>query len=299
MSKILPVIFMAILAAVFGGMDFYMQKQKHEGQAFGLTEYIASRQMAIAAYSKPPSLANAMPEQLPGWEVRSFKADDLVILAGRAPTAKEAENFIDTLGKENLGKLMTSGVETVDLALYKGDTGLRLSGVHLAANGGMPMQAMQAQVAFMKAIETIEAVTLPRDFAVVDGVTFIELGLSENDDPALRSFRATLTDAVTITATTRSTDDAAIAEVLSSVDFVMLNSLLKDPLPNITDSSVALAAAEAVAAEEPGALAKITQKVSGSQEVADAETPSVKGTVGKITSKGCVRRAGKLECPKN
>ena len=296
MSKLLPILFVAILAAVVGGMDFYMQKQKHDGQAFGLTEYLASRQIAIAAYSKPPSLANAMPEQLPGWEVRRFKADDLAILAGRAPTQKEAEHFIDARGQENFGKMLTKGVQSVDLALYKGDTGLRLSGVYLAASGGIATQALQRQAAFMKALSTIETAE-PRAFAVVDGVTFEELGHGENDDPALRSFRATLTDAITITAVTRSTDDAAIAEALSSVDFVMLNSLLKDPLPNITDSSVALASAEAeaVVAEETGALAKIMQKVNGSQEVADAGTAAS----AEATQKACVRRAGKLDCPKN
>lgn len=297
MSKLLPILFVAILAAVVGGMDFYMQKQKHPGQVFGLTEYMASRQLAIAAYSRPPSLANAMPEQLAGWKVHRFQAEDLAILAGRPPTQQESEWFIDSRGQENFGKLLTKGVETVDLALYKGDIGLRLSGVYLAADGGLPTQALQAQAAFMKAIEDADAAAPPLEFAVVDGVTFQELAPGENDDPALRRFRATLTDAITITAVTRSTDDAVIAEALSAVDFVMLNSLLNDPLPNITDSAASTASADAVdgagSAEEPGALSKIMQKVGGSQEVAAA------GSSAEASQKACVRRAGKLDCPKN
>ena len=301
MSKLLPVLFVAILAAVLGGMDFYLQKQKAGDQPFGLTEYLASRQIAIAAISRPPSLENAMPQQLPGWTIHKFAAADLAILTAKAPTPEDAEEFAKTRQAEKLGLMVTPSAKLSDLALYKGDISIRLVATLIVDDGSMASGALRAQNAFMKGMTESAAPgqTGTRDFAAVDGVTFVELPKDPNSPADIRLLRATLGDVATVTAVTRSTDDAAIAEALSAVDFVMLNSLLKEPLPNISDSSVTLASAEAEVSEEPGALAKIMQKVNGSQDVADAGTAASAESGGEATQKACVRRAGKLDCPKN
>ena len=50
MSKILAVVFGLIACSVALGMDFYLQMQKHDGQAFGVMDYVALRSAgAIAA----------------------------------------------------------------------------------------------------------------------------------------------------------------------------------------------------------------------------------------------------------
>ncbi len=302
MTKFLPVLFVVLLAAVVGGLDFYVLKQKHVGQAFGLAEYMAARQQALGAGSGPFSLAKAMPAQLPGWQVHPFTTEDLALISGRAPTVQESEAFIAARNQENLAMQKTEAVERVDLALYKGETGIRLTGVFLAPDGSVATQALQAQNAFINGLAAAAADTAPRDFVVVDGVQIAELARGATADPALRLFRATLTDAITVTAFTRSTDDEAIAEVLAAVDFVMLNALLADPLANIADSTAAETPQDTAApAKAANPLSSITQKVSGAR-VADAGTVSsvtAPETAATAPQKACVRRAGKLVCPKN
>lgn len=303
MSKLLPVLFVAILAAVFGGMDFYMQKQKAGDQPFGLTDYLAARQIAVAAISSPPSLEKAMPQQLPGWTIHRFEAEDLSIITARAPSPQEAEDFAKTRQNEKLGLTLTPSAQLSDLAMYKGDTALRLVATLILDDGSMASGALMAQNKFMKGM--IEGAapgqTGTGDFAMVDGVTFVELPKDPDSPEGTRRLRATLGDAATVTAVTRSTDDATIAQALASVDFVMLNSLLKAPLPNVANSPVILASDQTAAPEEPSALAKIMQKSSGTQEVADAgNTTDASTEPGPAApQKACVRRAGKLNCPKN
>lgn len=98
MSKILPVLFVLILGMVGVGMDFYLFRQGHEGQAIGFVDYVKSRAngavaaaetasgMELAAADAP---ADAAAEPAEGAEpvVKEKPAVVSLTKGGKAPSA--------------------------------------------------------------------------------------------------------------------------------------------------------------------------------------------------------------------
>jgi hypothetical protein len=278
MSKLVPVLFFSIMASAVVGMDYYFQRQRLDGQDLGLKAYVSMRLSDYKLSRAQASLATALPEKIDGWEIHPFAADDLKILTGAATTAKQAESFADAKGQQAFGMMVTTGVKRVDLALYKGETGIRLSGTHLAESGGLQTQALSMQNGFMKMLTDLESEG-PRLFVTVQGVDVLELPPAPDGDAGLRQFRATLTDAITVTASTRSPDDAAIREAFAAVDFPQLNSLLATPLPQIDAQAAMILPAEQM---EDAAPAHVQEVDAGSSTDA--------------AKKPCIRKAGKLLC---
>lgn len=297
MSKIIPIAFFCVMGAVGVGMDYHLYTQRVErfagvGVAPGAS-YISDVQQRIALARKEKS-DGMLAQNLPGWDVHKFAAADMVILTGAGATTEQAEAFQDVSSREAFGMAVTPGVKKTDYALYKADQGVALSIIQLASNGGIATQALMAQNSFVKMLGDLDGGG-PVDFATVDGVTVVELPKAAKADPALRSFRATLTDAITVNLATRSADNALILEALGAVDFVGLNAELKEPLPGVVEKMAALSRDAGAASQQEAALpdAKAAQGSAAEQVAQQQAVPDTPAAGGMP----CVRRAGVLTCP--
>ena len=180
MSKLSLAVFAAIVVSTLFGLDFFLQRQKYPDQPFGLADYVSHRSDDIAvtsaaaseAFSPAAGLSSALPATLPGWDIHRFGSDDLPILTGSPATKEQIEGFSRQASNEGFGMAVTKGVNKTDLALYKGETGIRLVGIYLAASGGIggiAAEGLRRQNSFMQMLNSLEAPE-PVLFLTVQGV---------------------------------------------------------------------------------------------------------------------------------
>lgn len=317
MSKILPVVFVLILGMVGVGMDVYLYQQKGkvpgalDAQASdGYLAYVAQRlqSQAQTAAVADMDLATYLPAAPAGWDRRAFEVSDAEALSGR-PYIK-TDLALDSTNDMISGMRTTriSGRHIVDTYL-SGDTRIIVAvsfGPAGIADSFLGKMTSEIQSGIDSGGAFNDSV-----FAFVKGVNFVSNAQISVDHQTkietpvgYRRFDAKLGQQARFVIMTNATD-AELLQVITQIDVVGLNANLQNPEPQVHVDKPVLAAAElkalsgpdlaalgaALAPPQPGKV-KLAEVAKGKSQTAKADTPH-------ITSKGCVRRAGKLDCPKD
>ncbi len=306
MRRLLDIAFILFVIAGCVGLDFFIQRRDSSLAQFGVNDYIALRLESFNDLRNPPSLANAMPADLEGWDVRR-KGADQIVGATKEERAREAGEIALIKAVAALGRAQAPAGQMVGLTMVKGETRLRVMAMLVedgAAEDGAAEDGAAKDGPAVAGIETAAAQTAPATpadvavleaalqtmpqankavYDVVDGVAFTELPADQvTGDPGLRMVRATLTDALSVSVVTRSRDDAAIKEALQGIDFVMLNKLLHTKVMGVKDGRMTDLRqdpdyAQEVASLEPLAPALISGDAQPADLAAGAANPVAAG----------------------